>query len=133
MNRKINKMMDMISAIFSKIWTFFFSKWAAETSPLLPSCMPVSAAEYVSISLNMPKHPWKYLNNLFWLCQGSECAWSSYMFDRLLKMPLVLNKPGFWILYDCTCMGYTEFCICLIMAPYTSIMPEYVSVCFNVP
>ena len=28
-----------------------------ETSPLPPSCTPVSVAEYASISLNIPKYP----------------------------------------------------------------------------
>ena len=50
-----------------------------------------------STSLNMPKYLWKYLNKLFWLYQGSEYAWSSYMFERRLKMPCNLNMPGFWI------------------------------------
>ena len=74
-----------------------FSKSAGLTSPLSPSCALVSVAEYASISANMPKYSWKCLNKLFWLCQGSEYAWSSYMLDRLLKMPWVLNKPVFWI------------------------------------
>ena len=96
---------------------FWFSKRAGETSLLLPSCAPVSVAEYA----------WKCLNNLFRLCQGTEYTWSSYKFDLLLKMPPVLNKTGFWIW-----QGYTEFLICQIMAPYTSVMTEYASVCFNV-
>ena len=83
-----------------------FSKRAGEVSPLPLSCAPVSVTEYASVSLNIPKYPWKYLNKLFWLCQGSEYAWSSYIFDRLLKMPPVLNKPGFWIWHSCICKGY---------------------------
>ena len=63
----------------------------------LSRCAPVSVAEYASVSLNMPKYPRKWLNKLFWLCQGSEYACSSYMFGRFLKIPPVLNKPGFWI------------------------------------
>ena len=46
-----------------------------------------------------------YLHKLFWLCQGSEYAWSSYMFDRLLKMSWVLNVPGFWIWHGCICIN----------------------------
>ena len=99
----------------------------------LPSCAPVSVAEYASISLNMPKYPWNWLNKLFWLCQGSEYVCSSYMFDRLLKMPPVLNKQGFWIWDDCICKGYAEFRVCLIMTPYASLTPEYASICLNVP
>ena len=102
--------------------------------PLLLNCNAVSVAEYASISLNMTKCTWKCFNKLFWLCQGSEYAWSSYMIiDRLLKMPLVLNKPGFWIWHGRICKGYTEFRMCLIMAPYALITPEYASVCLNVP
>ena len=99
----------------------------------LPSCAPVSVAEYASIFLNMPKYPWKWLNKLLWLCQGSEYASSSYMFGRLLKMPSVLNKPEFWIWHGCICKGYGEFWICLIMAPYPSITLEYASIYLNVP
>ena len=45
----------------------------------------------------------------------------------------VLNKPGFWIWYGCICKGYAEFWICLIMAPYASVMPEYALVSLNMP
>ena len=87
------------------------------------------------ISLNMPNYPWQCLTKLFWICQCSEYAWSSYMFDRLLKMPWVLNMPRFWIWHRCICKGYSEFWICLIMAPDISIMPKHAlrfSVCLNI-
>ena len=106
----------------------FFSK---SGNFFLPSCAPVSVAEYASISLNMPKYPWNWLNKLFWLCQGSEYVCSSYMFDRLLKMPPVLNKQGFWIWDDCICKGYAEFRVCLIMTPYASLTPEYALMSLN--
>ena len=114
----------------TKRWTqsgFFFAKSrhvfrflrnAKETSLLPLSYTLVSVAEYASVSLNIPKYPWKFLNKLFWLCYGSEYVWSSYMFDKLLKMPRLINKPGFWIWHGCICKGYTEFRICLIMAPH---------------
>ena len=70
---------------------FRFSKRSGEASSLSFSCAFVSEVEYASISLNIPKHPWKCLNKLFWLCQGSEYAWSFGMFSRLLTMPRVLN------------------------------------------
>ena len=73
---------------------FQFSKREGEVFPLLPSCAPVSVAEYASISLNMSKYPCKCLNKLFWLCHGSDYAWLSYMFDRLLKI---------WIWQGCIC------------------------------
>ena len=98
---------------------------AEEASPISLSYGHVSLAECTSISLNMPKHSWKCLNKLLWLWQGSEYSWSSYMFDRLLKTPPVLNEPGLWIWHSCICKGYAVFRICLIIAPYPSIMPEY--------
>ena len=58
---------------------------------------PESVAEYASIYLIISKYPRKCLNKLFWLCQGSEYAKSSYMFERLLKMSRVLHMLGFWI------------------------------------
>ena len=59
-------------------------------------------------------------------------AWSSYMFNRLLKMPPVLKMPGFWIWYSCISNGYAELWICLIMAPCGS-KPEYATICRNAP
>ena len=35
--------------------------------PLFKVC-PVSLAQYASISLNIPKHPEKCLDIMFWLC-----------------------------------------------------------------
>ena len=58
-------------------------------SPLC--CASVSVDEYASVPLNIPKYPWKCMNKLFWLCQGSQYAWASYLFDMPLKMPQVLN------------------------------------------
>ena len=87
----------------------------------------------------MHKYPWRCLNTLknvwinFWLSQSSEYARSSYMFDRVLKMSLVLNKPGFWIWHSFIEKGYAEFRVCLIMAPYASIMPEYALMSLNMP
>ena len=39
------------------------------------------------------------LNKVFWLCQGSEYAWSK--FYRVLNMPLVLNMPGLTVWQGC--------------------------------
>ena len=55
------------------------------------------------------------------------------MFSKLLKMTSVLNKPGFWICHGCISKGYTVYRMCLIMTPYVSIMPEYASICLNIP
>ena len=88
---------------------------------------------YLLVWLNMHQYPWICLTILEkgWIncsnyCQGSEYASAPYMFDRLLKV-------GFWIWHGCICKVYPEFRICLIMAPYVSITPEYASVCLNVP
>ena len=105
-------------------WTHnqdFFPKKPGEASPIPLSCAPVS--------LNMPKYPWRYLKKLVLLCQGREDAWPSYMFDRILKMSRVLNKPEFWIWHGCICKGCAKFQICLIMAPNALLMPEYAPLC----
>ena len=82
-----------IRALFS-----ILKKGQGAPSPTpLHSCTTVTVAEFASISLNIPKYPWKCFNKLFWLCHSSEYAWSCYMFDWLLKMSQVLNVPGFWI------------------------------------
>ena len=80
---------------FPKIWPFFsiFNKEKGKPLPLPPRYALMSVAEYASVSLSVPKYPWKCLNKLFWLCQRSEYAWSSYMFDRHLKIPWDLNVP----------------------------------------
>ena len=80
----------------------------------------------------IPKYPWKCLSKLFWLCQGSDYTWSSYKFEKLLKIPQVSNVPGLWIWHGYICKGYRDFWICLNMTQYAS-MSEYASVCLNVP
>ena len=70
-------------------------------------------AEYTSICLNVPQYTWpwmniaeypwicpKMLNKLFWLCQRSHYAPSSYIFDRVSHLLQVLNIPEFWICRD---------------------------------
>ena len=101
--------------------------------PLLLSCMPVSVAVYVSISLNIPKYPWKCWNKLFWLCQGSECdAWSSYVWQTIedasgCKYVRFLNLAFLYRLGLDRVLNMFEY------DPNTSIMPNYATVCFNVP
>ena len=95
-NEKFNSKRHTIRAFLSKKRALFsIFKRAGEASPLPLIWVLVSVAEYALISLNMSTYPWKFLNKLFWLILGFECAWSSYMFDRLLKMPPFLNKPEF--------------------------------------
>ena len=120
--------------LFLKSGHFFrFLKRPGETTPPPPSCTPVSVVEYASISLNMSKYSWKFLNKLCWLCLSSEYTLSPCMFGKLLKMHRVLNKPWLWIWHGCICKGYAEFRICLIMAPCISIMPEYALMFLNMP
>ena len=116
MNGKFNPKKNLIRAFLSKISTFFqFQK--VQKRPLFspPSYASVSVAEYETVSLYMAKYPWKCFNKLFWLCQGSEYAWSSYMFNRLgLKMPRLLNKPGLWIRHGCIRVRQSsEYVLCL--------------------
>ena len=59
--------------------------------------------------INIAKYPWKCLNKLFWVWQGAEHAWSSYLIDRLLKMPRVQSSE------------------------YGSIMPQYALMSLNMP
>ena len=116
---KFNSKMDTIRVFLFKIRALFsIFKAGREGLPSPPGCAPLCVAEYVSISLNVRKYLWKGLNKLFWLFQGSEYAWSWDMFDRLLKMTQVLNKPGFWIWHGGICRGYAELRIYLIMALY---------------
>ena len=119
-------------------WPFFpksghFFRFSKSRGGFPSICVPVSVPEYASISLNMNTYYWRRLHKLFWLCQDFEYAWSSYMFDRLLKIPRVLNKPRFRIWYGCICKDYREFRICLTMALYASITPENASICLNIP
>ena len=90
---------------FPKYRHFFrFSKRAGKTSPLHPSCMP----ENTLISLNLPEYPLKSFNKLVY-ARALKYGWSSYMFERLLKMPWVLRKPWFSIWHGCICEGYVSF------------------------
>ena len=71
---------------------------------------------------------------MFWVRHGSEYARSSYLFVRLLKIPQVLNAPGFWIWHSCICKGYTEFWICVNMLQYTLMflsMPKHGLILLN--
>ena len=88
----------------------------------------VQGSEYASI----------WLNNVLW--QSFEYTWST--FHRVLNKPPVLNMLGLRIWqYDVNisqnmlriCEGYTEFWIYLIMAPYSSIMPEYALISISMP
>ena len=100
LNRKVR-------AFFQKSRHFFdFQKNSGEASTLLPSCGSARVAEYVSISLNMPKYPWKCFNKMLGLIN----AWLSYIFGWLLKMLGLLKNHGFEY-------GTVEFRIYLIMFP----------------
>ena len=110
----------------------WFSERAWETSPLL-------LVARLEVWLNMHLYPYICLNILenAWI-NCSDYARALNMHDHLtvwqvFKMPQVLNKPAFWIWHGCICKGYAEFRICLIIAPYTSIMPEHASICLNIP
>ena len=125
--------MDTVRVLLSRIRTLLLiSKNDKGDPPSPPSFAPKNVAEHESLYLEIHKHPLRCLNKLLWLSQDSKCNWSSYMFSRLSKMSWVLNKPGFKIWPGCIRKVYTEFWICIFMAPYASIMPEYSWICLNV-
>ena len=114
---KFNPKLETVMAFISNIRMLF------SVSTLPTSCASVSVVgEIAAIFQNMPKYPWKCLNKLLGPCQGSEYAWSIYMFERFLKMSWVLNKQGFWVWHGFIYKACAEFRIGMIMAPYTSIM-----------
>ena len=100
--------------------------------------VPLPLFAHPRVWINMHQYFWispTILQNaciMFRLCQGSECAWSSYMLNRLLRMSWVLIVSEFWIWYCCICRGYIEFWIFLNMTQYALIMLEYDSVCLNI-
>ena len=106
MNGEFNSKTDTMSHFFSKTRTLYsiFQK-GMRGLPSSPSCTPVTGTKYASISLNMLKYPRKCL----------------------------LNKPGLSGWHSWICKGYAYFRICLIMAPYASIMSEYASRGLNIP
>ena len=78
----------------------------------------------------MPKYPRKFSKKLFWLCQGSEYAWWTDRFDRLLRIPEVLKSHCF---LNMSHVFMEEFWLCLFVAPYTLIMPQYALMCLHMP
>ena len=72
-------------------WQTFKMECLAEQ--ILSVMRIMRAAEYASISLSIPKCPWKCSNKPFGLCQGSWYTWSFHMAYRLLKMPRVWSMP----------------------------------------
>ena len=126
-----------------------FSTYLTPPPYPLPICASVSVTEYASMYLNIHEYPWKCLNKLFWLCQGSAYAWSSYMFDKILKLLWVLNNQGYWIWDRCVFHHYAKFrmpyfgsirlnnaYVCLDMFKYPSLclsMAEYCWTFLNIP
>ena len=135
MNGRVNSKMYTIRAFLYKVRALLLifkrGRWGL---PSRPSCVPLNVAEYASISLNMPKHPWKWLNKLFWLCQGPEYAW--IILHDWQKMPRTLNKPLFWIwhvrigLHRVLNMSY-QGSICLNNARVCLNMAEYCWICLK--
>ena len=135
MNGRVNSKMYTIRAFLYKVRALLLifkrSRWGL---PSRPSCVPLNVAEYASISLNMSKHPWKWLNKLFWLCQGPEYAW--IVLHDWQKMPRTLNKPLLWIWHACIGlrrvlnMSY-QGSICLNNARVCLNMAEYCWICLK--
>ena len=130
MNGKFNPKTDAIKTCLSKIRTLFFDfKKGQRRSPLSSLfAWLLRVCEYASVSLNMPKYHCKCLDKPFWVWQGSEYAWSSDMFNRLLEFQLsqVLNMAQLFMQE----LHRTEFQIFLIMA---HILVNKAWMCLNMP
>ena len=124
MNGKFNPNIVTIKTFFVQSQRIYlhFQKRAGETLPL-----PLVA--HLWVWLNKDQYPWISLNILenSWKCHSSEYAWSSYGFNRLLKMPRVLNVTGFWMWHGCICKDYREFSKCLIKLFWLSQSSKYTS------
>ena len=123
-------------ASLTQWWTqsgSFFDFQKGQGTPPLSSLVA-----HLWVWLNMHQYPWICLNILenAWINRSNNVR-ALNMHDHLIWLTdfwsPVLNKPGFWIWHGCICKNYIEFRICLIMAPYASIMSEYASICLNVP
>ena len=71
----------------SNVWYGVFTKKIMPEYRCAAKFFPgrLSVAEYISITLIIPKYPWKYLKKLFWLCQDPENVWSSYVFHQAFE------------------------------------------------
>ena len=129
LNGKFNpKMVTIRAFFFSKIRPFFSIFKKGKGRPALYYLVArlwlwMNMHQYLWIFLNILENAWimfrtlcrhfqGYLGifrdiNAYY--QGSEYAWSSYMFDRILKIPRVLNVSEFWTWHGYICKGYTEF------------------------
>ena len=127
MNGKFNPRLNQ--GLFSKIialFSIFEKRWER------PPPLPLFAR--LSVWLNMHQYSWIpliVLGNAWINC--SDYVRAQNISDHLTSSTGFLRFLGFWIRYDCICKSYTESWICLHMAQCTSIMPEYASVCLNVP
>ena len=71
--------------------------WILLSIPRLWPSVFQTRAEHCWMFLNIPENPWI---KLFWLCQGSQYASSSFIFERVLSVLSVLNILRFWIYHD---------------------------------
>ena len=72
----------------------------------------------------------KMLQQIFLATPGNEYTWSSYMFDRLLKISCALNKYARVLNMAVVCGRVTQFWICLTI---WFNMPQYAWICLNMP
>ena len=107
MNGKFNPKMDKIWALIS-----IFKKGQVRPAQLLSY---LRACECGLICFNISECPWKCLNKLFWLCQGSEYAWSSYNARQAYKdasgskCARVLNMARLYMQGLCRILNMLEY------------------------
>ena len=84
--------------------------------------MAIIRARFIFTTLNILENAWTVL-----VMPGP------WIYLIILHVRQALNLPGFWIRHSCICKGYAEFWICLNMAQYASVMPEYALMFLNMP
>ena len=67
-----------------------------------------------------------FLENAWINCSDYTRVWN--MLDHLTCLTGFGRWLGFLI-----CQGYVEFCICLNTTQYATVMPQYASICLNIP
>ena len=98
---------------------------------LFPICAPVSVTEYASISLkNILAKSWINCSDYVKTLNMHDHLTCSTDFWRWLRFSISQSSEYGTVVYF---KGYAEFRICLTMAPYASLIPEYILMFLNMP